>query len=611
MEMLAEIWLATKKPIVFKQEYRPAILRVPPLQGPMAERGNHLPPSHSIAAMGRILVVMAALVLSPLLQAQQSDSERYVDLIAQGDSAVREREFEKAADAFRKATGIAAWDGALFTKLARAEGRLGNTEKAVAAYMEAIRLGSVMAKHRANHEYQIALLYAKEENAQACMDWLKQSLDHGLRSLTLAQSRRFRFLHDRDDYRTLVGMIDTDSMTREQGMLADLRRMDSEVRRVHIDPYHATTKEELDQAFAQLEIDVPGLTDEQFYVRMRQYMRMFGDGHTNVRIGNWEGLSDTVRYVPLTFYWFSDGIHVFGAKPGFEKYIGYKVLGMNGTPIEEIAAQIGTIVNQDNPQGTKYAVPALMNNNVVLKGLGLLSGETGTFRLQAPGDGVISIDSFKFDQKDMADLGYTFTKPGVKVPLFVQHALDGTSYWYQVIPDQSALYLQYNSVRQDPDLPMSDFMQEVMGKIEELDIQKLIIDVRFNGGGNSFFNANILHPVMRNERINKKGHLFVITGRQTFSAAQNFASDLMRESEAIFVGEPTGGAPQFVGESNRSFLPYTKMRISISDLFWQRGWPMDHRIWIPPDLPAQISVKDYLNNHDPALQAALDYQVKG
>lgn len=561
--------------------------------------------------MGRKLALLATLLLAPLAIAQaQSDSARYIDLIAQGDSAVRDREHLKAAHAYRQAVGIAAWDGALFAKLARAEGRLGNVDNAVDGYKEAIRLGSVLAKHTAVHEYQIALLYAKADDADACFEWLKRSLGHGLRSLGLAQSRRFRLLHDREDYRALVGMVDTDGMSREQGMVADLKRMDSEVRRVHFAPYAVTPKEELDRAAAQLERDIPNLTDEQFYIRMRQYMRMFGDGHTNVRLGNWKDLTDGSRNLPLTFYWFADGIHVHAALPGFEDYIGYKVLGMEGVPIDEIVEKITTIVNQDNPQGTRNAMPALMGGNIVLRGLGILRGEDVDIRLQAPGNGVASTVTFQFREAKTSDYRYAFSGQDDGAPLYVQHFRDKL-YWYQVIPEQSAIYLQYNSVRQDPDEPMAEFMAEVMAKIGELDIQKLIIDVRFNGGGNSFFNANILQPVMRSERINKRGHLFVITGRQTFSAAQNFTSDLMRDSQALFVGEPTGSAPQFVGETVRSYLPYTKMRISISDLFWQRGWPMDHRIWIPPDLPAPLSVKDYLENRDPALQAALDYQVKG
>lgn len=46
-------------------------------------------------------------------------------------------------------------------------------------------------------------------------------------------------------------------------------------------------------------------------------------------------------------------------------------------------------------------------------------------------------------------------------------------------------------------------------------------------------------------RINWRGALFVIIGRNTFSAAQNSATLLDRHTHAVFVGEPTGSRPSF------------------------------------------------------------------
>ena len=83
------------------------------------------------------------------------------------------------------------------------------------------------------------------------------------------------------------------------------------------------------------------------------------------------------------------------------------------------------------------------------------------------------------------------------------------------------------------------------------------------------------------------GGLFVIIGRRTFSAAQNFSTYLDFHTNAIFVGEPTGSCPTFNGESIEFTLPNTGTRVNISDLLWQSGWPMDRRPWIPPDLYAR------------------------
>ncbi|MBK6490948.1 MAG: hypothetical protein IPF97_04295 [Sphingomonadales bacterium] len=45
------------------------------------------------------------------------------------------------------------------------------------------------------------------------------------------------------------------------------------------------------------------------------------------------------------------------------------------------------------------------------------------------------------------------------------------------------------------------------------------------------------------------GGLYLLIGPQTFSAAQNLANRLERETLAIFVGTPTGGAPNHYGDA--------------------------------------------------------------
>lgn len=66
-------------------------------------------------------------------------------------------------------------------------------------------------------------------------------------------------------------------------------------------------------------------------------------------------------------------------------------------------------------------------------------------------------------------------------------------------------------------------------------------------------------------KINQRGKLFVIVGRQTFSAAMNGAAEIERHTNAIFVGEPTGSSPNFVGETIGVNLTYSKMRGSIKE----------------------------------------------
>ena len=108
-------------------------------------------------------------------------------------------------------------------------------------------------------------------------------------------------------------------------------------------------------------------------------------------------------------------------------------------------------------------------------------------------------------------------------------------------------------------------------------------------------------------KINKRGKLFIVIGRRTFSAAQNAATLLERHTEAIFVGEPTGSSPNFIGEGVSFTLPYGNVFVSLSDLYWQSGWPRDRRKWIAPLLYTPPSFAAYRVNRDPAMEAILDY----
>jgi len=76
------------------------------------------------------------------------------------------------------------------------------------------------------------------------------------------------------------------------------------------------------------------------------------------------------------------------------------------------------------------------------------------------------------------------------------------------------------------------------------------------------------------------------------------------------VGEPTGSSPNFIGEENEATfeLPYSKMIVNVSYLFWQSSWPMDYRQWIAPLLYTPPRFELYRANRDPAMEAILAYR---
>jgi len=54
--------------------------------------------------------------------------------------------------------------------------------------------------------------------------------------------------------------------------------------------------------------------------------------------------------------------------------------------------------------------------------------------------------------------------------------------------------------------------------------------------------VHLLHALLRADKVNRTGRLFVLIGRETFSAAMGLSIELERQTKAIFVGEPTGSS---------------------------------------------------------------------
>ena len=146
--------------------------------------------------------------------------------------------------------------------------------------------------------------------------------------------------------------------------------------------------------------------------------------------------------------------------------------------------------------------------------------------------------------------------------------------------------------------------------VEQPAIEALVLDLRHNGGGDTFTNVPLLEGIIRCNKLQNRGSLFLIIGRRTFSAAQNTTSDLERRTQAILVGEPTGSNPNFIGESIAIPLPHSGWVVSLSDLWWQHSMAMDYRVWTHPQLYAPPTAAAFREHRDVAMEAIGAYRAK-
>ena len=189
------------------------------------------------------------------------------------------------------------------------------------------------------------------------------------------------------------------------------------------------------------------------------------------------------------------------------------------------------------------------------------------------------------------------------VPLYLQRV--DSNFWMTPLALPGTLYLQFNQVRNNADMSIQALAKHLAHEIKRQKITHLIVDVRHNNGGNNQLLRPLIQQLIVFEQSNDRNQLYIMTGRNTFSAAQNFINRVERWTDAIFVGEPSASSPNFVGEETPFTLPYSRISGSLSDRYWQDSDPGDERQWITPDIRVPVTAADYFQNRDAALEAVL------
>ena len=106
--------------------------------------------------------------------------------------------------------------------------------------------------------------------------------------------------------------------------------------------------------------------------------------------------------------------------------------------------------------------------------------------------------------------------------------------------------------------------------------------------------------------MNPEGKVFVIIGRETFSAGHNLLTEITKNIDSILVGEPSGSKPNHIGESGWFQLPYSGLTGLVSTQFHQDSKPEDNRKWIAPHIPVSLSSTDYFNGDDMVLNTIME-----
>ena len=396
---------------------------------------------------------------------------------------------------------------------------------------------------------------------------------------------------------------------------ADLRFLAEEMPRQHKNLFHTMTREQFESALKKLDSQIPNLSRQQIIVEMARIVAMVGDGHTNISPARDPRID--FRTLPIKLYAFSDGIFVRAATREQSNLVGAKVVKIGKVSINEAYNSVKQIIGRDNEMDIKFFAPFLLVMPEVLNGLGLIDEmENVKFTFEKQGKqwttelkpfGKTELITPDTDNSWIAKDGWIDARDSSNSANLLWLKDPNNRFRFEYLPDSKTLYFQLNQVGDKENETLESYVGKLFKFAETKEIDKFILDLRLNRGGNNYLNRSLLLGIIRATKIDQRGKFFTIIGRSTWSAAQMLVNDLEKYTNTIFVGEPSGGKVNSYGDSRRITLPNSGITVRVSSLWWQED-ERDTRQWTEPTIKAELTFADYQNNRDPAIEAILKYQ---
>lgn len=570
-----------------------------------------------------ITILLTFLILT--YQNNGISKEKYT--VEQADSYYQDKNWEAALEAYNSLVNNNPYKGEYWYRLGEILYRLKNYEQSTKEYKMSLELGYNLQKTI----YNIGRNFALQNNPEDAVNWLEKALTDGKYETSYGPEIRQKLEMDSnlDKIRTHEGFISllppklNDNISRIEGWRTDLTFMAKRMEQIHYNLFHTMSREEWNRAIKNLYERIPTLADHEVIVELVKIVAMVGDGHTEVTPPLAVLGQDRFQFhmIPVMFYEWSDGLFIRSAATEYKNTVGARVLKVGDVPVVQALDMLKAVLHRDsNDMAIKSGRPVIFAFPAVLHALKISnhmdrveviiendggSQATVTFKSEPVTQEMVMALAMRTDHPD-----WITARDDVEssTPLWLKNPQN--FFWFEYLSDAKLVYFQFNQVRNKPDEKFSDFCQRLFNFINENEVEALVIDIRSNSGGNGLLNKALIHEIIRCKKINQKGKLFTVIGRRTYSATMMLAVDLESHTQTLFVGEPTPASPNEISEFNPITLPYSRLMVSISCIYWQNSLAWDRRIWIAPDIVAEMTSEDYESNIDPAMNAILSYLGK-
>lgn len=351
-----------------------------------------------------------------------------------------------------------------------------------------------------------------------------------------------------------------------------------------------------------------GMSDQECLAALRQLVAMIDDAHSNL----WADKDSNIRpsrLYPVACAWLSDGVYPAVLPREHEDLIGRRLVRVGSLTIDDAIGRLSLIQAADNDSGRKNQTMAALREADTLAALGLVKDvDRAEWTLaDAKGDEVTITTAPIPPDAAPARIMVQRPDPG---RLCFSRRFRRAAYGGRLLEDTRTLYLWYDVCADRGPTTVKQWSEAVLEQIDQgvsarpARIDRVVMDLRRNGGGNSVLLAPLIDGLAARGAIGKEGRLFALIGRRTFSSAMMNAYQLRVAAGCRLVGEPTGGSPNGYGEVRQFRLPNSRLVVQYSTKLFKGPRPGDS---VLPDVAVGEDAAAYF---DPARDAVLEAAIR-
>jgi len=371
---------------------------------------------------------------------------------------------------------------------------------------------------------------------------------------------------------------------------------------------------------------VEAMSREEFVLCVMPITGFADNGHDG--LNDEEGAWFPGSRLPLRMIWFADGWVVARAAPEQAELLGARVLNIEGMSPAAMVARLRRFVGGIDAYrrwdgewlienaGMLHAMGVAKNADALRLELRLRDGRhvvrTVPFApgsSMPPGAGPVRVWLPELLPGE-ADKGWR-AAIAAPAPLYLEEGM--LALRAKALPELASVYVQFRSHFDSPEETIDAFTHRVDALIAQGKPRHLIVDLRFDTGGNSDLTRDWVKEVVT--RV--PGTLYLLTGPYTFSAGIVTAGAFKHDgaSRVRIVGDGVGDRLRWSSEGRNECLPFSHYCPHVTTGTWDlvRGCAGEPGCYgdryavtvgtLAPDLVAPLTAQAWLAGRDPALEA--------